>query len=72
MNLIIEVIGGVAYALDFDKERYMPCNMCEELGCKKNYCSDAVLCTTNPNAYYRRLTPQERVELQKAIGRGLG
>lgn len=69
MNLIIEVIDGVAYAVGCTNGGNMSCNICEVRN--PNHCKDALLCTTKPYTYYRRLTQTEREELQKAIGRGI-
>lgn len=73
MNLIIEVIDGVAYVVDKTNEPFKSCGICVA---GRSYetakCSMAKMCKLHSYNYYRLLTSKERVELQKAIGRGLG
>lgn len=66
MNLIIEVIDGVAYVVEEAKTYRETCKKCTfvkcDCWCEKKYIMPV---------YYRRLTQTEREELQKAIGRGI-
>lgn len=68
MNLIIEVIDGVAYAVEKAKNNAEACDRCffADKECDA-WCALRHSTTT----YYRRLTAEERVEVTKAIGRGM-
>lgn len=68
MNLIIEVIDGVAYAVAEAENRFSSCNQCAAQ--KKRKCDDARWCALDRTYHYRRLTAEERKELHKAIEKG--
>lgn len=66
MNLIIEIIDGVAYAVEKTNNCIKACKRCVFVNCD-------IWCVKrhSPKTYYRRLTAEEREELIKAIGRGM-
>lgn len=68
MNMIVEVIDGVAYVVDGADTSEEACEKCffADKDCD-GWCAQR----HSPTTYYRRLTQTERAELQKAIGRGM-
>lgn len=70
MNLSIEIIDGVAYAVEDTPEEDLACESCVLVDTSK--CSKARLCNENSDCcHYRHLTAEERVAVQKALGRGM-
>lgn len=68
MNLIIEIIDGVAYAVEEAKTITEACDKCFFAG---KYCDGWCEKRHSTTTYFRRLTQTEREELIKAIGRGM-
>lgn len=66
MNMIVEVIDGVAYVAEKADTYRETCKKCTLAKCNGR-CENSY----NVPTYYRLLTAEERVELQKAIGRGM-
>lgn len=68
MNLIIEIIDGVAYA--FVETTYK--NACINCALSRTEkCQNSVVCELLTHFHYRRLTAKEREEVTKAMGRGM-
>lgn len=66
MNLIIEIVDGVAYAVI--KARV--CSSCKK--CAFSYTPCHTICSKYGKVhYYRHLTAGEREEVTKALGRGM-
>lgn len=66
MNLIIEIVDGVAYAVT-KARRLSSCKKCAFIGVA---CHSS--CAKYRGTYYfRRLTADERVAVQEALGRGM-
>lgn len=69
MNKAIEIIDGVAYAVEVSESRFNSCNQCAIH--KKEECANARWCLLDRKNYYRYLTSKEREEVTKALGRGM-
>lgn len=66
MNMVIEIIDGVAYVFDKNTET---CDKCAVNGVA--LCCDAKLCDTDLDGHYRLLTGEERQQVIAALGRGI-
>lgn len=69
MNMLIEIVDGVAYVFDEDTERVFSCDECALNGVV--LCTDTKLCDTDLDGHYRHLTGEERQQVIAALGRGI-
>lgn len=66
MNMVIEIVDGVAYV--FDKNT-LSCDECALNGVV--LCTDTKLCDADLDGHYRHLTGEERQQVIAALGRGI-
>lgn len=69
MNMVIEIIDGVAYAYDKTNGLDLSCDLCAlDLSAR---CSCSRMCRTDDECFYRLLTADERQQVIAALGRGI-